>query len=310
MPAARSCSAPPSATRSSSARACATPGRARTGTATLDVIARVRRGDPRPGGRCRRRRSRRAVAGGLGHRRVALVEPPAAERRPAARPDGRAARPARGAWTTTPTPRRWPSTPRARRKDCENAVLVALGTGIGGGAHHRWPGLPRRARVRRASSATWSSITTAPTAPATAPGAAAWRRWPRAAPSAWPASARRATLPDSPLGRQLDESGAVFGARGHRACARRRRVGPGGAGRRRAPAGGRADRHRQHPRPGRGGHRRRRRRRRRPAAGPRARGAWPRGRCRRPRARRGSCPPISARRPGVLGAGLLARELL
>ncbi len=160
--------------------------------ATLEVIARAVQDIRAQAGEVAAVGPRGAVAGGLGRRRLALVEPPAPGRPPAARAHDRAAGPAGG---------------RRQRRQRRGAGRAPRGRGPGQPrTPSSWPWAPgsaaawcwtgrstAAATATRASSATSWSTTTAPTAPAPAPAAAAWRRWPRAAPSAWPASAPRAT---------------------------------------------------------------------------------------------------------------------
>ena len=271
-----------------------------------EAVAELRSRGPGGDGR----RHRRPLARGLGHRRLALVEPPAAGRRAPARAHGRAAGAARGGGQRRQR-RGAGRAPRRRGRGLRERGAGGAGHGHRRRAGHRRPGVPRRRTAWRASSVTWWSTTTVPTARAPAPAAAASRRWPRAGPSAWPASARRASSPTRCWGAswpnparcsaqavtQLAHDGdevarAVLADVG-------RRLGAG------------IDRDRQHAGPGRGGHRRRRRDRRATSCWTRARevvagpgaAARPRGRADRARAvRRGGGRAGGGARDGAVSA--------
>ena len=91
-----------------------------------------------------------------------------------------------------------------------HAVMVSLGTGIGGGLWLNGE-VYRGATGVGARSATWCSSCTAPIAPATAPGSGASRRSSRATRSGARGCGSREAQPDSALGRRLAAEKAIDG---------------------------------------------------------------------------------------------------
>ena len=141
---------------------------------------------------------------------------------PLPRPDERAARAARGGRQRRErrAARRARHGAAARRP---HAVMLALGTGIGGGLLLDGRALPRRPRRRRGARPHGASTCTAPTARAAAPAAAASRCWRLGrrdrARGTRPPRRRRRT---SALGRRLAAEREISGRARHRAGPRRR----------------------------------------------------------------------------------------
>ena len=245
----------------------------------------------------------------FGARQVGVVEPPADRRRALPRPHERAPRPPGLVDNDANVAALAEHRARCGR-GAEHAVLLALGTGIGGG-------MVLDGRLYRGANGFAAELghmvvelRRRRTAPATARTGAASRCWRRARRSGAPAQTAAAKTPESELGRRLADGHEITGGLvtelAHAATSR-----PGAVlARDRLPAGRGARRHGQHVQPRGDGHRRRRGGGRRAAARParevvaeRALPAAPRRAC-------GSCLPHFGDEAGMLGAALLALDAL